>query len=214
MTYSIQSIQVGLPKTVDYKGKEVTTSIFKETVTGPVKLMKTGVEGDQQADLINHGGVDKAVCVYPLDHYSYWGDKLGGSLGPAAFGENLTVIALTEEQAHIGDTFRVGEALVQVSQPRMPCFKLNVKHGVTKFPLWIQETGWSGFYLRVLEEGNVRVGDTFSLVDRVEGHPTVLEVNQLYYPKDINKEQLRRMSQLPELADAWKKAFSKKLANA
>lgn len=153
--YEISSIYVGSPEVCEFEGKKVETAIFKRPAGSPVFLSRTNFDGDKQADLVHHGGADKAVCVYPADHYPYWENALGEKLPQAAFGENLSVKGLTEQDVCIGDIFKLGEALVQVSQPRQPCFKLAKKLNVKDMVLKVRDTGYSGFYFRVLEEGIV-----------------------------------------------------------
>ncbi|WP_017729215.1 MOSC domain-containing protein [Halalkalibacterium ligniniphilum] len=206
--YPIQSLHIGQPKTLEYKGKEVTTSIFKKKVAGPVHFFETGVEGDKQADLVNHGGLDKAVCVYPFDHYPFWKKYLGKEIGEAAFGENVTVVGLIESEVRIGDIFQVGEAVVQVSQPRHPCYKLNLKHKETIMPLLVKETGRSGYYLRVLRPGDVSAEDIFMLLERKEKNPTVQEVHAMRFGKNVSQQVMKKMSETQELANGWKEWFS------
>lgn len=166
--YKIVSINVAKPKTVLYKGKEVSTGIFKKPVEHPVYLSFLNFEGDGQANLVHHGGKDKAVCAYSYEHYSYWEKKLGRSLEYGSFGENLTMIGMVEEEVCIGDIFQLGEALVQVSQPRQPCYKLSIKLSVQDLPNQIQNTGFTGFYCRVLQEGWVEKNSPVRLISR---HP-------------------------------------------
>nr|WP_275980325.1 MOSC domain-containing protein [Halalkalibacter alkaliphilus] len=156
--------------------------------------------------MINHGGLDKAVCVYPYEHYHYWNEKLGLSLPIGAFGENITLRGLTETDVFIGDTFQWGEAVVQVSQPRRPCFKVAKRHGVKKFPLYIQETGYSGFYLRVLQDGNISVNDSLILLER-KTDSSIEFVNKVTYHDKQNKEAIHRLLELRELSDAWKESL-------
>jgi MOSC domain-containing protein YiiM len=148
------SVNVSLPKLVEFRGQAVSTSIFKEPVGGRVLVRRLSLEGGWQADLRSHGGLNKAVYAYPLEHYARWSEELGrDNLRPGQFGENLTVEGLTEDAARLGDVFRVGGALLQVTQPRYPCFKLEIKMGDPLFPRRFLASGRTGFYLRVLEEG-------------------------------------------------------------
>lgn len=154
-SFRIHAIHVGNPKTYECNGKQIKTSIYKHRVDHPVFLSKVNLEGDRQADLVYHGGEDKAVCVYPYDHYPYWESQLNRTLDDSAFGENLTVEGLTEKDVCIGDVFALGEAVVQISQPRQPCFKLAKKYDIKDMALKVQTTGFTGFYFRVLKEGLV-----------------------------------------------------------
>ncbi len=183
------SVNVSLPKTVEHEGRSVSTSIYKEPVAGRVMVRKLNLEGDGQADLSVHGGVDKAVYAYDLESYRYWRRELGrNDLDYGHFGENLTVEGMPDDQIHIGDVFRIGSALFEVSQPRSPCFKLEMKMGVPGFSRQFVTSGRFGFYLRVLEEGNVGAGDP---IERVQVGPeqiTVREFARVYYFDYDNEE--------------------------
>jgi MOSC domain-containing protein YiiM len=151
------SVNVSLPKEVPYNDQTITTGIFKEPVGGRVTVRSINVDGDGQADRKVHGGRDMAVYAYPIEHYKFWEKALGRDGFPfGQFGENLTVEGLAEEQVRVGDVFRVGGALLQVTQPRIPCYKLALRMGEgLDFPKRFQESGRLGFYLRVLEEGEI-----------------------------------------------------------
>src|SRR5580700_10135622 len=157
----IVSVNVGAPRTVYWGDREVTTGIFKEPVKGPVMLRRLNLDGDRQADLENHGGRAKAVYAYPSEHYQIWRKELPGlELSWGAFGENLTTEGLKEETTYIGDHFRVGQALVMVTQPRIPCYKLGLRLGRDDIVKRFLESNRSGIYFSVLEEGMVKAGDT------------------------------------------------------
>lgn len=173
---------------------------------------KLGLAGDEQADLVHHGGPDKAVHAYSYDRFAYWEQELGIAINPSAFGENLTVEGLTEADVQIGDIYRVGEALVQVCQPRVPCNKVNLKFGRTDVLPRIIETGYSGYYLRVLEEGTVQAGDAFTLVERNPAAPSVLFCNQVRYHQPENREAMLRLVETPAFAEAWIAGIRKRLA--
>ncbi|WP_054958057.1 MOSC domain-containing protein [Paenibacillus dakarensis] len=203
----IVSLNVGKPITVDYLGKELSTGIYKQPVQGPVFLSCTQLEGDGQADLVHHGGPDKAVCVYPFEHYAYWEHTLGKKMEHASFGENLTVSGLLEDQVYIGDVYQVGEAVVQVSQPRYPCFKLSQKHGVKDMPARVLSTGYSGFYLRVLKEGHISAGSMLVPLKSDPAQVTVLEILKLLTHGKKDEESLRRMLELEALAESVRAKF-------
>ncbi|HAG00480.1 MULTISPECIES: MOSC domain-containing protein [Paenibacillus] len=211
MTLGIVSLNVGKPVTVDYEGKALTTGIYKQPVQGPVFLSNVNFEGDGQADLVNHGGPDKAVCAYPYEHYPYWRRSLGKDMQYASFGENLTLQGLLEDQVCIGDVFRIGEAVLQVSQPRYPCFKLSHKHGVKDMPARVLNTGYSGFYFRVLEEGEVSADSPVTRLDRRSSGVTVREVLRVMKEGRKDEEALSRMLELEELAASLKGQFAKSL---
>lgn len=207
MAAGIVSLNVGKPITVDYLGKPVSTGIYKQPVQGPLYLSSVQFEGDGQADLVYHGGPDKAVCVYPFEHYAYWEEVLAKKMEYASFGENLTVSGLLEDKVCIGDVYQIGEAVVQVSQPRYPCFKLSQKHGVKDMPARVLETGYSGFYLRVLQEGYISAD---SQLVQMESHPeqvSVLDVLKLLTNGRQDEDALRRMIGLEVLAESVRTKF-------
>lgn len=172
----VVSLNVGLPVQVDYRGKPLQTGIYKQPVEGSLPVGLEGFAGDGQADRVNHGGPDKAVNVYPSEHYPFWEEYLGAPLAASAFGENLTVRGLLETEVCIGDVYEIGTALLQVSQPRYPCFKLAQKHGPAEMPSKVLETGYSGFYLRVLREGVIAAGDAIVKRESGAGGYTVARV--------------------------------------
>lgn len=169
MTLQIVQVCVGGPAEVSFDGKSVTTGIFKTPVDGSIVVNLLNLTGDGQADLTVHGGRDKAIYAYSQDHYANWAKELGvDALEDAQFGENLTVAGLSEEEVIIGDRYRIGTAVVTVTQPRLPCFKLGIRFGDDKFPQRFLNSGRLGMYLRVEEEGALQCGDTFDLVHRPE----------------------------------------------
>src|SRR6267154_1234897 len=175
------SISVGLPREVQWHGKTVLTSIFKAPVAGPVKVGRLNLEGDRQSDLNAHGGADKAVYVYPAEHYAFWRAELPGvDLPWGTFGENLTTEGLMEDSVHIGDRFGIGSAELVVTQPRMPCFKLAIRFGRPDMVKRFLRSGLTGFYLAVLREGEVAAGDPIKLLARDEHGVTVDDVVNLY----------------------------------
>ncbi|WP_100406186.1 MOSC domain-containing protein [Bacillus solitudinis] len=211
LVFSVKSIHIGKPRQLQMKGKAIQSSIFKESVTSNVMVTSLGIEGDTQSDLVNHGGVDKAICAYPFEHYPYWERKIKKELEGSAFGENLTLEGLLEDKIHIGDVFTFGKAIIQVSQPRQPCFKLGLKHSEPKLTLWVQETGFTGFYFRVLKEGEVGQKDRLELIERNPSYPTVHETNLVKYDKNPKVESLKRMSDIPTLSESWKAEFRQRL---
>jgi MOSC domain-containing protein YiiM len=206
------SINVGLPRDVDWRGKTVRTSIFKSPVSGRVRVTRLSVEGDQQSDLAVHGGIEKAVYAYPAEHYAFWREELPGlDLPWGAFGENFTTEGLLEGSVRIGDRLRVGSAEFVVTQPRMPCFKLGIRFGRPDMVKRFQRSGRSGFYLAVLQEGEVTAGESFELIARDEPGVTVAEVVNLYTADAANQDLLRRVSELPALPEGWREYFRKRL---
>ncbi|MFB4331652.1 MULTISPECIES: MOSC domain-containing protein [Paenibacillus] len=212
MTMGIVSLNVGKPVTVDYQGKDLSTGIYKQPVEGPLFLSSLNFEGDGQADLINHGGLDKAVCAYPSEHYPYWERSLCKPMPYAAFGENLTLRGLLEDEVCIGDVYRIGGAVLQVSQPRYPCFKLSQKHGVKDMPARVLNTGYSGFYFRVLEEGSISADSPVTRLDSQASGITVLEVLRMMKDGRKDEQGLERMLEIDELASSLKSQFGTWLA--
>ena len=155
------SVNVGQPRKVPWRGRTVTTGIFKEPVAGQVAVRRLNVNGDKQADLSVHGGLEKAVYVYPAEHYSYWQKELPAMHLPLGmFGENFTTEGVLEEGVNIGDRFRIGSTEVMVTQPRLPCYKLGIRFGRNDIIKRFMTSDRPGFYLTVLQEGDVTAGDT------------------------------------------------------
>lgn len=207
----VVSLNVGKPKGYTHEGRDWESGIFKQAVVGSLFLSRFNFEGDGQADLENHGGPDKAVCVYCAEHYPYWEKELGRTLDHSAFGENLTVQGLTEDKVCIGDTFRIGEAVVQISQPRQPCHKLAKKYDVAGLPAMVQQTGYTGYYFRVLEEGSLQSGDPIILLERSKLGVSVSSANRVMHGDKQNKEGLRRLLDVPELSESWRSTFQKRM---
>lgn len=202
------SVNVSLPRAVTIDGKDVETGIFKQPVNGPVMLRSLDFDGDAQADLRVHGGPDRAAYAYPFEHYAYWARELGlPEWMPGQFGENLTIAGVSEDDVRIGDEFAIGDAVVIVSQPRTPCFKLAHKMGLPEFPKQFLASGRIGFYLRVVREGVIKAGD---LVVRVKSDPEAFSVRGLshlrYFDRE-NVEGFRKAAAMPALSEGWRQAF-------
>lgn len=211
MEINVLSINIGMPQEVPFQNKRIQTAIYKSPVSEPVFVSNLHIEGDGQADLTVHGGVDKAVCVYCLEHYPYWEETLGQKLSAGAFGENLTISGATEEDIMIGDIYQMGEVIFQVSLPRQPCYKLSVKWSEPSLPVMIKETGYSGFYFRVLQEGVIKPGETLRLVKRSRDAISIAFTNHIKYKDKQNEEGLLKLVQLKELAESWKNGFQNRL---
>lgn len=210
--YRLLSLNIGLPKEVTYGGKVIHTGINKKQVKEPVYLSFVKFNGDGQADLVHHGGVDKAVCVYTGDHYPYWEQELNQDLVYGAFGENITVSGMREEDVCIGDTFELGQAIVQVTQPRQPCFKLAKKYNIPKLPLYFQETGYTGFYFRVLKEGWVSSVDTLKRLQSDPKGVSVAFANRIMHKEKQNIEGIKRILEVNALSSSWRKSFEKRIS--
>ncbi|MBD2411813.1 MOSC domain-containing protein [Nostoc calcicola FACHB-389] len=205
------SVCVGLPREVSWKKKSVTTSIFKQPVNGRVMLRSLNLDGDRQADLTVHGGAEKAVYAYPMEHYAYWRQELPDEDLPwGAFGENLTIQGLSETQVNIGDRFSIGTAVVMVTQPRFPCFKLNLKFGRDDMVKRFLNSRLSGIYFSVVLEGEIGVGDEIELVSRDENNVTVADIVQIYV-READDNLIRRAVQVPALADGLRTYFQQQI---
>ncbi|WP_019533833.1 MOSC domain-containing protein [Paenibacillus ginsengihumi] len=207
----IVSINVGKPATLNLSSKEISTGIMKTPVHGALYLSHLNFEGDGQADLKFHGGKDKAVCVYPYEHYAYWENELGIQLAYGAFGENLTIRGLKEADVCIGDVFQLGEAVVQVTQPRQPCYKLSARYGDPDLPLKVQNTGYTGYYFRVLTEGTVSAVGGLVPVSRHPKAVTVAFANEIMHHRKNDEAGIRTILEVDELSDSWKKTLRKRL---
>jgi len=210
----VLSVNVGLPRKIEWMGRIVRTSIFKAPVQGRVRVAQLNLQGDQQSDLSVHGGIDKAVYAYPSEHYSFWSQELPAIDFPwGAFGENLTTEGLLEGAVHIGDRLRIGSAEFVVTQPRMPCFKLGIRFDRPDIVKLFLQSGRSGFYLAVLKEGEVTAGDSIELLKQDEHGVTVADIVNLYGRDAANQELLHRVSELPSLPESWRDYFRKRLWN-
>jgi MOSC domain-containing protein YiiM len=206
------SVNVGLPREIEWKGKIVRTSIFKAPVPGRVRVAKLNLEGDQQSDLSVHGGIDKAVYAYPSEHYRFWRRELPDmDLPLGVFGENLTTEGLLEETLNVGDRFRVGSAEFIVTQPRMPCFKLGIRFNRSDMVKRFLQSGRTGFYFAVLKEGEVTAGDSIELLEKDGHNVPVADVVNLYRGDATNQDLLRRVSELASLPKSWRDYFRTRL---
>jgi len=209
---NVLSVNVGLPRDVEWRGKAVRTSIFKAPVSGRVRVARLNLAGDQQSDLSVHGGVDKAVYAYPSEHYSFWRDALPDTdFAWGAFGENLTTEGLLEDNVHIGDRFRMGSAQFVVTQPRMPCFKLGIRFDRPDMVKRFLRSGRTGFYFAVFREGYIAAGDPIELVAADDHKVSVADVVDLYAADAVNQDLLRRASELPALPAGWREHFRDRL---
>lgn len=211
----ILHVNVGQPREIEWRGRMVTTGIFKEAVTGPVNIRRHNLEGDRQADLSVHGGPDKAVYVYAAGHYLLWSKELPDlDPTPGAFGENLTIDDFRENGIRIGDRFLAGTALLEVSQPRLPCYKLNLRHGRDDMIDRMLANGLTGFYLRILEEGAVEAGAPFERTDSDPSAITVAEAARLYTGATDDAQLLRRAIATSALSAGWRDRFVRRLARS
>ncbi|MCH7979030.1 MAG: MOSC domain-containing protein [Acidobacteria bacterium] len=209
------AVSVSMGKEVPYMDKTVTTGIFNEPVSGRVMLRTLNLDGDRQIDLRGHGGPYKAVYVYTMENYEHWKRELGRTdFQIPQFGENFTVEGMTEDKIHVGDVFRVGDALVEVTQPRVPCYRLGIKMGDPKFPKRFLQSCLVGFYLRVLEEGAVGAGDNIEMVRQDPEAMSVRKVCHLYYFDPKNLEECKRAIRIAALSPGWREGFLERLQKA
>jgi len=210
----IISVNVGLPRLVLRNGEPVSTGIFKEPVPQRVMMRTLNLDGDRQADLSVHGGAEKAVYVYPSEHYDFWKHELPDMDLPwGIFGENLTTTGLLETEVNIGDKFRIGTAEVMVTQPRMPCYKLGIRFGRADIIKRFLLSERTGFYLSVLKEGEVGAGDEVELLKKNAAGVKVVDVTRLYSSDKDNVDLLRRLIALEELPESWRNYLRKRLEN-
>jgi MOSC domain-containing protein YiiM len=210
------SVNTGLPREVTWRGRIVTTGIFKQPVEGRIVLRKLNLDGDRQADLAVHGGEYKAVYCYPLRHYEYWKTELPQpDLPIAMFGENFTVDDFSEESVHLGDRFSVGSAEVVVTQPRLPCYKLGIRFENDDMVKRFLESRRTGFYLAVSREGKVGAGDEMSLINQHPDGIPAAEITRLYVEKRYNAADVTRVQRalgVAALPPSWKQYFRERLA--
>lgn len=210
----IISVNVGLPRLVLRNDEPVSTGIFKEPVAGRVKVRTLNLDGDRQADLSVHGGPEKAIYVYPSEHYDFWKHELPDMDLPwGVFGENLTTTGLLETETNIGDKFRVGTIEVMVTQPRMPCYKLGIRFGRVDMIKRFLVSERSGFYLSVLKEGEIGAGDEFQLLEKNDSGVRVVDITRLYSSEKENVALLRRAIATQALPENWRDYFQQRLEN-
>jgi len=208
------SLNVGLPRVVESNGEPVVTGIFKEPVTGPVMLRTLNLDGDRQADLRVHGGISKAVYGYPVEHYEFWKKELPQMELPyGMFGENFTTEGLLEDTLNVGDRFRIGEAELMVTEPRLPCYKLRIKFGRSDILRRFLQSRRTGFYFAVVREGAVAAGDEFKLLSRDGNDITIADITRLYAFEKNDVDTLKRVVKLEALSESWREYFQKQLQN-
>ncbi len=210
----VLSVNVGLPKNVLFNGQIITTAIFKDPVNGPIILRKLNLDGDKQADLTVHGGIDKAVYSYPEEHYDYWRKQFPNmDLGWGMFGENFTTEGLLEDAVNVGDQFQIGSAKLVATQPRMPCYKLGVRFGRMDVIRKFMTSGRPGIYFKVLTEGEIKIDDKIKLIKRDKNNVTVKDIVTLYITRNNtdNIETMRRATKIRDLPEGWRSEFQQKI---
>lgn len=211
---NLLSINVSKPIEVDYQGKKVSTGIYKKPVDAPVFVTKLGIESDGQADLESHGGLDKAIYAYSVENYRYWEETLQRpEMAFGQFGENLTVENMPDDRIHIGDIFEIGKVRIQVTQPRVPCFKLGIKMEMPTFPKQFMRSGRAGFYMRVLEEGEIDQGNTIRLIRQDPATLTIEQAMLAMLKGPMQLKVIKKALTIEALSKAWKDDLSKRLEN-
>ena len=204
----VLSVNVSFPKEIDFEGQTITTGIFKEPVKRRLMLKTLNLEGDRQADLKVHGGPDKAVYAYPMEHYAYWHETFPTiEMQNGMFGENFTTEGLMEGDVCIGDVFRIGSSQVIATQPRMPCYKLGVKFGRMDVLKTFLASGRSGIYFKVSKEGEVGAGDAIVQVSKDSNRITISDIVRLYASEKDDVESLRSAVKVKDLPNGWKHHF-------
>ncbi len=202
------SLNVALPRLVEHNGEPVATGIFKEPVPGPLMLRTLNFDGDRQADLSVHGGVSKAVYAYPSEHYEFWKTELPEmNLPYGMFGENLTTEGLFEDGVNVGDRFRVGEAELMVTEPRLPCYKLGIKFGRSDILKRFLKSRRTGFYFAVVKEGRVAAGDEMELISRDPNNVTIADMVRVYAFEKDDLETMRLAVKMEALTESWREYF-------
>lgn len=202
---------MGTPDAEDKLDRPWQSGIFKETTDEAVFVGKSGLKGDDVADKKNHGGPEKAVFAYAVKHYDAWQRELDSDLTAGGNGENLSVTHMDESSVCIGDIYKLGEAVVQVSQPRRPCWKPARRHKILDFALRIQKTGRTGWYFRVIKEGDIKAGDTFELIQRPYPGWSIKAANEVMYEQKDNISLAESLASVELLAENWKKTLNKRL---
>jgi MOSC domain-containing protein YiiM len=204
----ILSVNVSLPKEIDFEGQKVITGIFKDAIEGRVKLRTLNLDGDKQADLTVHGGPDKAVYAYPIEHYEFWRNVYPNMEMPnGMFGENFTTEGLMEAEVNVGDVFKIGSSEVIATQPRMPCYKLGVKFGRMDVLKKFLASGYSGIYFKVLEEGEVGAGDSIIKIKEDSNRVGIIDIVRLYSSDRQNIKMMRSAVRVKALPEGWKDYF-------
>jgi ferredoxin-NADP reductase/MOSC domain-containing protein YiiM/ferredoxin len=202
------SVNVGLPKDIAWQGRTVHTGIWKEPVPGPRMVRRLNVDGDGQGDLLGHGGVNRAVFVYQIDSYRYWEKYLKrDDFSYGQFGENFTIEGLPDDEVCIGDRYRIGDAILEVSQPRVTCYRLGVRMNEPQMPTLVVSHHRPGFYLRVIDEGEVQAGDAIEKVADAQDSMTVADIDGLLYLPDRSRRALSRAVAIPALSEGWQGSF-------
>ncbi|MFD2445659.1 MOSC domain-containing protein [Bacillus sp. CGMCC 1.16607] len=200
---TINKLSIGGIKTYEWKNRMEDSAIGKEVVREAL-LTYNGFVGDTVANTDFHGGPDRAVCLYPLEHYSQWEREFGHKINSPGFGENISILGMKEDEVFIGDTYEIGDAVIQVSQGRIPCSTISKFNQIDGLLNRVVATGFTGYFFRVLKEGTIKNDDLFKLVDRNEHQVSVLFANQTYFHDRANKMAIEKILKVDELAEVWR----------
>src|SRR5580658_5360660 len=206
------SVNVGLPRDIEWKGRTVHTGIWKSPVPGRCRVRRLNLDGDGQGDLGGHGGEQRAVFVYQIDSYHYWKEQLkrpdlGDPNSFGQFGENFTIQGVADDAVRIGDRYRIGSALFEVTQPRVTCYRVGIRVNEPRMPALLTSSGRPGFYFRVLQEGEVGAGDEIVKVGEAKEQMTVAEMNALLYSPGHPRDRLERALRIDALSPGWRASF-------
>src|SRR3954462_6372780 len=202
------SVNVGLPRDIEWKGRVVHTGIWKEPVRGRCRVQRLNPHGDGQGDLAGHGGEQRAVFVYQVASYRYWQGKLKrNDFDYGNFGENFTIEGLPDDAVCIGDRYQIGSALFEITQPRVTCYRVGIRTNEPRMPALLTSSGRPGFYLRVLQEGDVGAGDEIVKVAEAKERMTIAELNDLLYEPPHPRAQLERALRIEALSPGWRSSF-------
>lgn len=203
-------LNVGMPEHRNWNGKQEVSAIGKKGVTQAF-LSKESFQGDGVAATEFHGGPDRAVCFYPVEHYQQWSAEFEKSINPPTFGENISASGMMEKDVYIGDIYRLGDATVQVSQGRIPCSKISKNNEIDKLLKRVVETGYTGYFFRVIEEGMVYGDSDISLLERQQEDVSILVANEIYFHRRKDHRAIETLLGIEGLAEAWKKELKKLL---
>src|SRR5262245_10932959 len=202
------SVNVGLPRDIEWKGRTVHTGIWKNPVRGRCRVRRLNLDGDGQGDVAGHGGEQRAIFVYQIESYRYWQEQLKRTdFVHGQFGENFTIEGLSDDATCIGDRYQIGSALFEVTQPRVTCYRVGIRMNEPRMPALLTSSGRPGFYFRVLQEGDAGAGDEIVKIGEAKERMTVAEINALLYSPDHSPDQLERALQIEALSPGWRASF-------
>ena len=208
---TLESVNIGKITELNHANGTVKSGIFKTPTEKIITITHNGINGDAQADLKAHGGPDKIICVYPAEHHDWWHKELNINFQSGYAGENFTTKGLIEDLVCIGDQYQIGAAILEVSQPRQPCYKLAARHGDKSIAKKVQQAGKTGFYFRCIQAGDVQAGDEIELIQRPNPEFTIQNANHLMHIDKMNIELMQKYIHLKELSQSWKQYFDKRI---